>query len=420
MSIRKEKFGSIDRGGVEVKRTSLELQDRKEVFRGFIPGSSIRTSKGYVGSKLDSLWARNILESLVNDDHELFKVAMESSIADISCVVEGGEFGSPFCLDNYGFFAAVQFNQQAEALKSHERRLVDENPAMFLSQREWDYCDAYLGRYAQYGKARMEKVTRGDTIPMIALREAAFEVAEAALREGADPLLYNENDEDLIDLLKDLYEELNENILLNFRLQKELSRRIIVPSELDNAMRVQENLKSKLSDMSAFLKYIVENFESRLKSIESDKWTKKKMELRREIVPYELRWNVDQENRVVELIQNCKDFGEFIEEKLLRHVKTVEELDMRNLLKRQQSFIDSDKIDQNNITDFSSVVMPDTPRKSGQTKRVERVKQMQISYVIDNNGERVYDYSSLPVDESSYAPTTFVKTANSHEKVEYR
>ena len=93
---------------------------------------------------------------------------------------------------------------------------------------------------------------------------------------------------------------------------------------------------------------------------------------------------------------------------------------MRNLLKRQQSFIDSDKIDQNNITDFSSVVMPDTPRKSGQTKRVERVKQMQISYVIDNNGERVYDYSSLPVDESSYAPTTFVKTANSHEKVEYR
>lgn len=283
MAIRKDKYGDVSLGGEVIKRTSEELKSRKEVFRGFIPGSSIRTTKGYVGSKLDSLWARNILESLVNDDAELLNIALESSIADVTCCVEGGEFASPYTLDNYGFYAANQFTKQAEALQKHERELVAEKAALFLSEREWDYVDAQLGRYAKFNKARLNKVERGDSIAMIAMREAAFEVCAASLRKGADPLVFNELQEDLMGILKEIYAELNECIRLNFRQQKDMARTIILPLQLESVLKTQDIFKQKMVDLCAFLHYIVENFTARIKAIEEDKWTARKMTLRKEV-----------------------------------------------------------------------------------------------------------------------------------------
>jgi hypothetical protein len=298
MAIRKDKYGDIKLGGEEIKRTSEQLKSRKEVFRGFIPGSSIRTSKGYVGSKLDSLWARNIIESLVNDDEELLNIALESSIADVTCVVEGGEYGSPYCLDNYGFYSANQFIKQHEALKAHERDLVADKNALFLSDREWEYVDVQLGRYAKYNKARLNKAERGDTIPMMAMREAAFEVCAAAMRKGADPLIYNEVNEDLMSILVQIYAELNESIQLNFRQQKDMCRTIMLPLQVQSVLKTQDLLKQKIVDLHTFLVYLIENFNARIKNIEEDKWTMRKMTLRKQDVPFELRWNVEQEDRV--------------------------------------------------------------------------------------------------------------------------
>jgi hypothetical protein len=283
MAIRKDKYGDISIGGEIVKRTSDQLKSRKEVFRGFIPGSSIRTSKGYVGSKLDSLWARNIIESLVNDDAELLDIALESSIADVTCFIEGGEFASPYSLDNYGFYAANQFTKQAEALKEHERALVETKAALFLSEREWEYVDVQLGRYARFNKARLNKVERGDSIAMIAMREAAFEVCAAALRKGADPLVFNEQNEDLMEILKEIYAELNESIRLNFREQKEMSRTIMLPLQLEKILKTQDVFKGKMSDLCVLLQYLIENFNARIKSIGEDKWTMRKMTLRKEV-----------------------------------------------------------------------------------------------------------------------------------------
>lgn len=283
MAIRKDKYGDTNIAGDAVKRTSEQLKGRKEVFRGFIPGSSIRTTKGYVGSKLDSLWARNIIESLVNDDAELLDIALESSIADVDCCVEGGEFASPYCLDNYGFYAANQFEKQARALQAHERALVEEKSALFLSEREWGYVDAQLGRYARFNKARLNKVERGDSIAMIAMREAAFEVSAASLRKGVDPLVRNEKDEDLMVILKEVYAELNESILLNFRQQKEMARTIMLPLQLEEVIKTQDILKQKIVDLCTFLDYIEENFTARAKLIEEDKWTARKMTLRKEV-----------------------------------------------------------------------------------------------------------------------------------------
>ena len=284
MAIRKEKYGDLQKSAGVVKKSSEELKSRKEVFRGFIPGTSIRTEKGYVGSRLDSLWARNVLESLVNDDAELLNIALESSIAEVSCVVEGGEYASPYCLDNYGFYAANQFVKQHEALKEHERALVAEKAALFLSDREWDYVDAQLGRYAKFNKARLKHVERGDSIPMLAMREAAFEVCAASIRKGADPLVYNEKQEDLIDILKVIYAELNESIRLNFRKQKEMTRTVMLPLEVASVLKSQDQLKGKLDDMATFLEFIIGNLKERIKAIEEDKWTMRKMTLRKEVV----------------------------------------------------------------------------------------------------------------------------------------
>lgn len=303
MSIRKDKYGDVKLGGEEIKRSSDQLKSRKEVFRGFIAGTSIRTTKGYVGSKLDSLWARNILESLVNDDAELFNIAMESSISDITCVVEGGEFASPYCLDNYGFYAANQFIKQHEALKEHERALVQDKAALFLSDREWECVDVQLGRYATFNKAKLNKVERGDTIAMIAMREAAFQVCEAALRKGADPLVLNEAEEDLMMILVQIYTELNESVQLNFRQQKDMCRTVMLPMQLQSVLRTQDIFKQKIVDLHVFLHYMIENLTARIKNIEEDKWTVRKMTLRKEDVSFEMRWNVQQEGRALALLR---------------------------------------------------------------------------------------------------------------------
>ena len=283
MSIRKSKYGDVSLGGEVIKRTSDQLKSRKDVFRGFIPGSSIRTSKGYVGSKLDSLWARNIIESLVNDDAELLAIALESSIADVTCVIEGGEYASPYSLDNYGFYAANQFVKQADALKAHERSLVETKSALFLSDREWAYVDVQLGRYAKFNKARLNRVERGDTIAMIAMREAAFEVCAASLKQGVDPLALNELNEDLMGILKEIYAELNECIRLNFREQKDMSRTIMLPLQLERVLQTQDIFKQKMADLCVFLDYVIGNFNARITAIAADKWTMRKMTLRKEV-----------------------------------------------------------------------------------------------------------------------------------------
>ena len=64
---------------------------------------------------------------------------------------------------------------------------------------------------------------------------------------------------------------------------------------------------------------------------------------------------------------------------------------------------------------------PSAKKKVGKVSRRERVRKLQISYVYNEEGEKVYDYSALPVDESTYAPTRYAKKSeNANEVIEYR
>ena len=95
---------------------------------------------------------------------------------------------------------------------------------------------------------------------------------------------------------------------------------------------------------------------------------------------------------------------------------------MTGLLAKQQTYIDPENLDQLDIKDLESVLKPLSPRSQVvKVSRTERVRKLQISYVYNEEGEKVYDYSSLPVDESAYAPTSYVKnTQNPDEVIEYR
>jgi hypothetical protein len=254
------------------------------MFRGFIPANAIRTSKGYVGSKLDSNWARNILDSFANDDGELADAAIDSCLCDKEFVIEGGDFGTPFVIGNYGFFAKSQFLTQAEVLQAHERSLASEESAYFLSLREWEYVDAKIGRYARYGNARVEKATPGDTFLMVAIREAAFEVATVMIRRGYEPLAKNSAEEDLMELMRQRYVEFSEAMRQMHSDIEEMASHTIVPTAVDVILGKEAALVQKVMDMLTFLLFLIDYFtHTRLVKIEQDKWTMRKMELRHQV-----------------------------------------------------------------------------------------------------------------------------------------
>lgn len=93
------------------------------MFRGFLIGTRFQTRKGYQGVKLESMWARHVIEAIATDDEELVTVAMQSSIADATTIVDGGYNGAPYSLGTYGFYTSDVFMNQAKLLQKNEREL---------------------------------------------------------------------------------------------------------------------------------------------------------------------------------------------------------------------------------------------------------------------------------------------------------
>jgi hypothetical protein len=300
---RNKKWNSIDRISqrkVSMLPTTEEKQVDKGLFHGFISGNAIRTKKGYVSARLDSLWGRYIIDSLTNDDGELISIAFSSCLADITIGVEGGEYGTPYILGNYGFYAKSQFEIQAAFLRDHEREAVRENGKYYLSMREWEYVDTQLGRCAKYGNARVAKAVPGDSVVYLALREAAFEVAKMAIDCGVDPLRLNDAEEGIMDLIQQKYNDLTDILrLMLTKLEDMKEDSAIIPTEMEEILKTDERVVGKLKDMKYFLMSLEEYLRKRQKLIEQDKWIKRKAELRREEVSFEIKWNVAQEETVI-------------------------------------------------------------------------------------------------------------------------
>lgn len=285
MASRNRKFSSMEVLTTPTKKIVVKDADSPKVFRGFISGAAIRTSKGYFGTKLDSLWSRHIIDSLKNDDNELAEIALQSMLADVEITVEGGEFGCPYMISNYGFYAKSQFQEQAKQLQELERSHIASDPRYFLSDGEWQIVDSRLNSYAHFGQAQVLKATRGDSLAMLAARESAFSVVLVLLSGGVDPLVKNEDNEDLFSIMQQRYGTHSEELQELLAEKAAMAKTIIIPTKLQDLLKKEKEMIAKMHKLMELCTELRRNLGERSAQILDDKIAKKKANLRNEVKP---------------------------------------------------------------------------------------------------------------------------------------
>lgn len=262
------------------------------------------TKKGYRGFRLDTLWSKQIIDALENDDEQLVEIALKSSLADLDHVVVGGEYGSAFRIADFGFYAQNQFDKQAKILQSIERETS--KSIHFLSEGEWQRVDQNLYRLADGmngGQARFRRACRGDTFAALAIRKSAFHCAKIMMREDADPLKQNEDGEDLFKVLEIQYGVLADDLRKLQEERVDASQRVLKPSEQRMLAEREAHVVENLEKMIVFVLSSIEYLQRRQVAIEKDMWTKRRADLRREEVSSEILWNVNQYDKVKNYIK---------------------------------------------------------------------------------------------------------------------
>jgi len=308
----------------------------RNLFTGFIGGDAFATKKGFRGNALDSNWGKHIFISFKNDDLELFEVAMRSSLADVHEVVSGGEFGSAFLIGDIGFYSDNFFAAQAKLLKDGEREM--NAGTMFLSRAEWEKVDAKIDEMAHFSNFRAKRAIRGDTFASLALRENAFCVAKAMIDRGVDPLLENEEGDDLFVILKQQYSDLGLE-LHEVTLEIEATTHsILVPSEQRKLEEREHTVIQNIHNMIAFLDSVVANLTLRLQRIHGDKKEQRMAELRKtKLSAYQL-WNIAQEDKAMDHIKECGELRAYLQERLDQHAKnSVSHVTLATLMLRQNA-----------------------------------------------------------------------------------
>jgi hypothetical protein len=235
---------------------------------------------------MDALWSRQVIESLAKDDVELLEVAMQSSLADTACIVEGGPLGTPFSLGGYGFYAQSQFNTQAAILIESER---DTAVGMqFLSNAEWEIVNERLSNLAQHGTPKVHTAIAGDSLISLAIRESAFRVARRLIELGADPLVENEDGLDAYEVLKGQYGVLTVALGKVNEMRAEGSTRVLKPSEINVIDEKESFTLGKLEDQMSFVLEFKETMKQRITSLDSAKVEARRLELKKKEFPPDL------------------------------------------------------------------------------------------------------------------------------------
>jgi hypothetical protein len=307
------------------------------LFRGFLPANGFVTSCGAKGMKLDSMWSKYIVESYVNDDLELAAIALESCLADVSLVVEGGEYGCPMSIGGYGFYTNDMFENQANLLYKTERRYCT---GIFLSVDEWAGIDKKLRDIAEYGYSKLQYACRGDTFTNLAVRDNAFKVAKLFLDKGVDPLITNANGDDLIQIVKQQYGALSLR-LSDLQREKEASSEcVLLPTEEKDLQEREQKGVEAIAHMLEFIGSLRGNIVARAAVVEKDKWAMKQAQLRRQPVPPEIAWSCAQEEKVGTYVVELEGIAEYITEKLRRFKEAAEKhVSLSTLMMLQQKNI---------------------------------------------------------------------------------
>lgn len=309
-----------DDNGAPITGDNGEPEDsepRRPMFRGFIGGDSFCTKQGYRGLRLDSMWVQNIFDSFETDDDELATIALQSQLADLKDMVIGGYEGSAFSIGDFGFYAENQFETQARFLTEEARRkAVGKN---YLSVDEWEVVDARLTEIAHHGKARFRTVTRGDSFATLAIRESAFRVAKVFMDAGIDPLMENEDGDDMFQTVKQQYQFLVQGLkeIQDFKMQAK--HVILVPSTIEGMIDKENRTLQQFNNLAAFATSVEHTLHTRLKGIEHDLVLQRRCMLRNLDFPADKKKNIAQKDKVEKYIEEIEQLKFYIDEKLRHH-----------------------------------------------------------------------------------------------------
>ena len=136
-------------------------------FSGFRVAAAFVTSKGYRGIRAPTHWSRQLIEATENDDPELALIALESPLADVAAVVEGGDSGAPYSIGDFGFFSGHQFEEPLHRCLEEKHHQLE--GASYLSADDREKIDAHLGEIIRHSQVRFANVKQGDTFVTIAV-----------------------------------------------------------------------------------------------------------------------------------------------------------------------------------------------------------------------------------------------------------
>lgn len=292
---------------------------QKNLFRGLIGGNAYATAKGSRGTALDSMWGQNIFISFNLDDVELLNLALRSSLADVTEVVVGGECGSPFLLGDFGFYSENKFQSQVDLLLGLERKYAVGK--YFLSAEEWNGVDGRLSQIGNYSFAKVRRAVRGDTFASLAVRANAFQVAKVLMDVGVDPLLENEENEDLVSIIKEQYGYLSDRLHDVMAHKDETQKRVFTPSETDLVLAEEKYIIDTYNNMLVFIDATVANLDKRIILVHRDRQDKRRAEIRHEQLDPHKLWNANQLDKALLHLKECADVKAFIYEKLEMHTK---------------------------------------------------------------------------------------------------
>ena len=308
-------------------------------FRGFVGGKQFRTKLGFQGNAFDSLWGKHVFLSMETDDVELFDVAMSSDLADIQERVNGGEFGSAFMIGAVGFYARSQFEAQGNKIRDYELTL--NKGVYYLSDREMGIVNSNIKKIADYANHATARAVRGDSFGALALRSNAYKVSKRMLEIGLDPMVENEESEDLFSILEEQYNRLTgymHDILVE---KEEGSNKILVPSEQVRIDTMEESCLQDFRNMLHFLQEFNNSLNLRNIQIKADKNLKRRMELQRKVIPKEMLFNISCEEKC---LHNYTE-GCILEKMLIDRIKTYEKgqqdhVSLADLMRKQHKLVE--------------------------------------------------------------------------------
>mmetsp|Transcript_1697 Transcript_1697/g.2698 ORF Transcript_1697/g.2698 Transcript_1697/m.2698 type:complete len:501 (+) Transcript_1697:17-1519(+) len=285
-------------------------------FAGFINGTTFITKKGHKGSKIDSLWVKNLFDSFVNDDEELAQIALESCLADLNEIVINGDDGAPFSIAEYAFYSENQFQNQAALLQENERKVSTNS---FLSKADWELIDGRLLSISKHSSSKFRKAVRGDTFAALAIRQSAFLVTKMMIERGVDPLVENEDGEDLMVIMKQQYNFLGTELKRVQQFIVDASKVVFEPSILEEQARQEEALLDDYDKLATFADSMQAGLLGRIENIEKDRLLLRAYALKNEDPPEFNVWNAGQLDKAVQYIKDCQELRGYIEEKMAFH-----------------------------------------------------------------------------------------------------